>query len=58
MIELRRRYVDRPLREGAIGWLPRAGAALAGPTSLLLRIFWGYSSVPRYVADFVSSSAL
>jgi Polysulphide reductase, NrfD len=50
MIELRGRYVDRPLREGAVGWLTRAGAALAGPTSLLLRIFWGHSSVARYVA--------
>ena len=50
IIELRGRYVDRPLREGAVGWLTRAGAALAGPTSLLLRIFWGHSSVTRYVA--------
>jgi Na+/H+-translocating membrane pyrophosphatase len=50
LIELRGRYVDRPLREGAVGWLTRAGAALAGPTSLLLRIFWGHSSVARYVA--------
>jgi hypothetical protein len=50
MIELRGRYVDRPLREGAVGWLTRAGAALAGPTSLLLRISWGHSSVPRYAA--------
>jgi hypothetical protein len=49
-IELRGRYVDRPLREGAIGWLTRAGAALAGPTSLLLRIFLGHSSVARYIA--------
>jgi formate-dependent nitrite reductase membrane component NrfD len=50
LIELRGRYVDRPLREGAVGWLTRAGAALAGPVSLLLRIFWGHSSVARYVA--------
>jgi formate-dependent nitrite reductase membrane component NrfD len=50
MIELRGRYVDRPLREGVIGWLTRAGAALAGPMSLLLRIFWGHSSVARFVA--------
>ena len=50
MIELRGRYVDRPLREGAVGWLTRAGAALAGPTSLLLRISWGHSSVVRYLA--------
>ena len=50
LIELRGRYVDRPLREGAVGWLTRAGAALAGPASLLLRIFSGHSSVARYVA--------
>jgi hypothetical protein len=50
IIELRGRYVDRPLREGPAGWLTRAGAALAGPTSLLLRIFSGHSSVGRYVA--------
>lgn len=50
IIELRGRYVDRPLREGAVGWLTRAGSALAGPTSLLLRIFWGHSSVARYAA--------
>jgi formate-dependent nitrite reductase membrane component NrfD len=50
MIELRGRYVDRPLREGTVGWLTRAGAALAGPASLLLRLFSGHSSVARYVA--------
>jgi hypothetical protein len=31
-IEVRGRYVDRPLREGPVGWLTRAGAFLAGPT--------------------------
>jgi hypothetical protein len=50
IIESRGRYVDRPLREGAVGWLTRAGAFLAGPTSLLLRIFWGHSSGARSVA--------
>jgi len=50
IIELRGRYVDRPLREGSVGWLTRVGAALAGPTSLLLRMFSGHSSVARYVA--------
>ncbi|MGC1434395.1 MAG: NrfD/PsrC family molybdoenzyme membrane anchor subunit [Terriglobales bacterium] len=50
IIELRGRYVDRPLREGAIGWLTRAGAALAGPISFLLRIFLGHSSAARYLA--------
>lgn len=37
--ELRGRYVDRPLHEGAVGWLVRLGGALAGPVSLLLRLF-------------------
>jgi len=50
IIELRGRYVDRPLREGVVGWLTRAGAALAGPTSLLLRIFLGQNSAARYIA--------
>jgi hypothetical protein len=50
VIELRGRYVDRPLREGAVGWLTRAGAVLAGPTSLLLRRFSGQSLVARYMA--------
>jgi hypothetical protein len=50
LIEVRGRYVDRPLREGASGWLTRAGAALAGPTSWLLRIFLGHSSVARHIA--------
>lgn len=43
LIELRSRYVDRPLREGPVGWLTRAGAFLAGPVSLLLRGFWGHN---------------
>ncbi|HVI06770.1 MAG TPA: NrfD/PsrC family molybdoenzyme membrane anchor subunit [Candidatus Binatia bacterium] len=43
MIEVRGRYVDRPLREGATGWLTRAGAILAGPVALLLRIFAGHN---------------
>jgi Polysulphide reductase, NrfD len=50
VIEIRGRHVDRPLREGAVGWLTRAGSALAGPTSLLLRVFWGHSSGLRYAA--------
>lgn len=49
-IELRGRYVDRPLREGAVGWATRAGAALAGPVSLLLRILWGHNPGVRYLA--------
>jgi formate-dependent nitrite reductase membrane component NrfD len=50
IIEVRDRYVDRPLREGAVGWLTRAGAALAGPTSLLLRVVWGHGPGVRYIA--------
>ena len=50
IIEVRGRYVDRPLREGYVGWATRTGAFLAGPTSLLLRIFWGHSPHARYVA--------
>ena len=50
IIEVRGRYVDRPLREGTVGWLTRAGAVLAGPTSLLLRIFGGHVSIARYLA--------
>jgi hypothetical protein len=50
IIEARGRYVDRPLREGAVGWLTRAGSLLAGPTSLLLRIFWGHTPGLRYAA--------
>lgn len=50
MIEVRNRHVDRPLREGAVGWLTRAGAALAGPISLLMRIFSGHGSELRYLA--------
>src|SRR5246127_1125984 len=50
VIELRGRYVDRPLREGVVGWLTRAGAALAGPASLLLRVFLGHSSAARHMA--------
>jgi len=50
IIELRGRYVDRPLREGVVGWATRVGAALAGPASLFLRIFWGHNSGVRYLA--------
>jgi formate-dependent nitrite reductase membrane component NrfD len=50
MIELRNRYADRPLREGTVGWLTRAGAFLAGPASLLLRGFWGQSPELRDAA--------
>lgn len=50
MIEARGRYVDRPLREGPVGWLTRAGAALAGPVSLLLRLFARYNSAGRSLA--------
>jgi len=50
IIELRGRYVDAPLRAGAVGWLTRAGAALAGPISLLLRISWSHDAAIRCAA--------
>ncbi|MFL6439179.1 MAG: NrfD/PsrC family molybdoenzyme membrane anchor subunit [Terriglobales bacterium] len=50
VIELRDRYVDRPLREGRAGWLVRGGAVLAGPISLLLRIFSGHNPHLREIA--------
>lgn len=49
-IEARGRYVDRPLREGVVGWLVRSGGILAGPVSLSLRIFWPHSPVVRDLA--------
>src|SRR6267142_856322 len=49
-IELRWRYVDRPLREGTVGRVTRAGGVLAGPVSLLLRIFWAQNSGARQAA--------
>lgn len=51
-IELRGRYVDRPLRDGTVGWLVRAGGALAGPVALMLRIFGGHTPGARYIAAF------
>jgi hypothetical protein len=50
LIEVRDRYVDRPPREGSVGWLTRAGAGLAGPVSLLLRIFGVHNAGARYSA--------
>jgi hypothetical protein len=50
IIEARGRYVDLPLREGAVGWATRAGAFLAGPTSLILTLFWGHTPEVRDVA--------
>ena len=50
VIEARGRYVDKPLREGAVGWLVRGGGILAGPVSLLLRIFWVHSPAIRDLA--------
>jgi hypothetical protein len=60
IIEFRRRNVDRPLREGVVGWLTRAGTAIAGPTSLLLRIFWGHTVGVRYLAaaSFVAGALI
>ena len=60
IIELRDRYVDLPLRDGAVGWLTRAGAVLAGPTSLLLRVFSGHNLEVRYIAAlcFISGALI
>lgn len=49
-IEVRGRYVDRPLREGATGWLTRVGSLFAGPLPLLLRLLGGHASAARYIA--------
>lgn len=49
-IEARGRYVDKPLREGPVGWLVRSGGILAGPVSLLLRISWPHNVAVRDVA--------
>lgn len=49
-IEARGRYVDKPLREGVVGWLVRSGGILAGPVSLSLRIFGAHSPGVRAVA--------
>jgi hypothetical protein len=57
IIELRGRYVDRPLREETVGWLTRAGAILAGPTSLSLRIF-GSHGARYFAAAFFIAGAL
>jgi hypothetical protein len=59
-IEFRRRNVDRPLREGVVGWLTRSGAAIAGPTSLSLRIFWSHAVGVRYLAaaSFVAGALI
>jgi hypothetical protein len=58
MIEVRGRYVDRPLREQAVGWLTRAGALLAGPTSLLLRIFGSHSARYFAAACFIAGALI
>jgi polysulfide reductase-like protein len=50
IIEVRGRYVDRPLREGAVGWLSRGAAALAGPISLTIRVVAAHTPQLRYVA--------
>jgi formate-dependent nitrite reductase membrane component NrfD len=51
-IELRGRYVDKPLREGSVGWLVRCGGILAGPVALVFRTFWGHAPAVRYIAAF------
>jgi formate-dependent nitrite reductase membrane component NrfD len=50
IIEVRNRYVDRPLRQGVVGWMTRGGALLSGPISLLIRIVWGHTPELRYIA--------
>jgi hypothetical protein len=50
LIEVRGRYVDKPLREGPAGWLVRSGGILAGPISLVLRILGPHSPALRTLA--------
>ena len=50
LIEARGRYVDKPLREGLVGWLLRSSGILAGPVSLLLRIFGPHNPAVRDIA--------
>ncbi len=50
-IELRRRAVDAPLREGRTGWLIRAAGSLTGPLPLVLRIFFAHAFGIRQVAS-------
>lgn len=49
-IEMRRRAVDKPLREGASGWALRIAGILTGLLPLILRIFLANSSAARIVA--------
>ncbi|HZC45404.1 MAG TPA: hypothetical protein VE243_02950, partial [Candidatus Acidoferrum sp.] len=49
-IEIRGRPVDQPLRRGTVGWALRVGGVLAGPVSLLLRIFFGNLLLLRRLA--------
>ena len=60
LIEARGRYVDKPLREGTVGWLMRCGGILAGPVSLLLRIFGPHSSTARDIAalSFIAGAVI
>ena len=50
VIEVRGRYVDRPIREGAVGWLIRGAAVLAGPVSLAIRVLGAHNANLRYIA--------
>jgi formate-dependent nitrite reductase membrane component NrfD len=50
IIEVRKRPSDAPLRSGKTGWTIRAGGVLAGPVSLLVRIFLGATPAGRQLA--------
>lgn len=50
-IEIRRRAVDKPLREGGSGWALRMAGLIAGPLPLILRIFLADSHPARLVAS-------
>jgi hypothetical protein len=60
LIEVRARYVDRPLREGALGWWLRSAGVLAGPLALSIRIAGAHSPQLRYAAAlcFISGALI
>ncbi len=48
-IELNKKRVNKPLREGRTGWMMRAAGLLSGPIPLILRLLAGSSKSPRSV---------